>query len=111
MDGTKKILLIGNIPIRPCTRVWKLVKRTVPLMSRYISIIPSNGKTTLIWKDRIMGKEPLQTHPETKDIQEWMKDKGFSTLHSISLWDQKEWQDWKSLTILIDLEGQWSKIR
>jgi len=58
-----------------------------------------------------MGKEPLQTHSDTKDIQEWMKDKGFNTLHSISLWDQKEWQDWKILAILIDLEGQWSKIR
>jgi len=54
-------------------------------MSRYISKIPGNGKTISIWEDRVMGKEPLQTHPETEDIQEWMKGKGFNTLHSISL--------------------------
>lgn len=58
-----------------------------------------------------MGKEPLQTHPEIEDIQEWMKGKGFNTLHSISLWNQKEQQDWKISAIPADLEGKWSKIR
>jgi len=111
MDGTRKRLLNGNIPIRQCTQIWKLVKKTIPLMSRYISKILGNGKTISIWEDRIMGKEPLQTHPEIEDIQEWMKDKGFNTLHSISLWNQKEWQDWKRLAISTDLEGKWSKIR
>jgi len=93
MDGSMKRLLNGNIPIRQCTQAWKLVKKTIPLMSRYISKILSNGKTISIWEDKIMGKEPLQNHLEIEDIQEWMKGKGFNTLHSISLWNQKEWQD------------------
>ena len=80
-------------------------------MSIYISKIPGNGKTISIWEDRIMGKEPLQTQLEIEDIQEWMKGKGYNTLHSISLWNQKEWQDWKISAVPADLEGQWIKIR
>jgi len=67
--------------------------KTIPLMSRYISKIPDNRKTISIWHDRIIGEEPLQTHLEIEDIQEWLKGKGLNTLHSISLWNQKEWQD------------------
>jgi len=42
-------------------------------MSSYIYNTPSNGKTISIWEDRIMGKEPLNTHPKIEGIQEWMK--------------------------------------
>ena len=62
-------------------------------MSSYTSKISGNGKTISIWEDIIMGKEPLKTHPEIEGIQEWMRGKGLNTLHSISLWNQKEWQD------------------
>lgn len=55
-----------------------------------------------------MGKDPIHNHLETEGIQEWMKGKGFNTLHSISLWNQKEWQEWK---IPANFEGKWNKIR
>ncbi len=58
-----------------------------------------------------MGKEPLNTHPEIEGIQGWMKGKGINTLFSISLWNQKDWQDWKLSTLPANLEGQWRKIR
>jgi len=58
-----------------------------------------------------MGKDPVQDNPEIEGIQEWMKGKGFNTLHSISLWNQKEWQEWKIPAIPANLDGQWNKIR
>ena len=47
-------------------------KKTIPLMSSYISKTPGNGKTISIWEGKIMGKEPLKTHLEIEGIQEWM---------------------------------------
>lgn len=44
-----------NVPIRLCTQVWKLVKKTISLFRKYISKIPGNGKSISIWEDRIMG--------------------------------------------------------
>ena len=111
MDGSRERLLNGNIPTRQCTQAWKLVKKTIPLMSSYISKTPSNGKTISIWEDRIMGKGPLKTRLEIEGIQEWMKGKGINTLFSISLWNQKDWQVWNLSTIPANLEGQWRKIR
>lgn len=40
-----------------------------------------------------------------------MRGKGVNTLHSISLWNQREWQDWQILTIPTNLEVQWNKLR
>lgn len=111
MDDSRERLLNGNILSRQCTQAWKLVKKTIPLMSNYISKIPGNGKTISIWEDRIMGKESLKTHPKIEGIQKWMIGKGLNTLHSISLWNQREWQDWKILTISPNLEVQWIKLR
>ena len=111
MDSSRKSLLNGNIPSRQCIQVWKLVKKTIPLMRNHISKIPGNGKTISISEDRIMGKEPLKTHSEIEGIQKWMRGKGLNTLHSISLWNQRDWQEWKALTISANPKVQWSKLR
>lgn len=69
MNQLRTKLLIENIPIRPCTQVWKLVKKITPLIINHISKIPGNGKTISIWEDRIMGKEPLKLQTRLEDIQ------------------------------------------
>lgn len=50
-------------------------------------------------------------HPEIEGVQKWMIRKGLNTLHSISLWNQRDWQDWKISTIPANLEVQWRKLR
>ena len=59
MNQPRTKLLTENIPIRSCTRVWKLVKKITPLIRNHISKSSGNGKTISIWEGRIMGKEPL----------------------------------------------------
>lgn len=44
MDGSRERLLNGNIPTRQRAQARKLVKKTIPLMSSYISKTPGNGK-------------------------------------------------------------------
>jgi len=41
-------LLTDTIPDRPCTQIWKLVKRIIPLIKDKISKNPGNGKTISI---------------------------------------------------------------
>lgn len=69
MNHPRTNLLAKNIPIRPCTQVWKLVKKMIPSINKHISKIPSNRKNVLIWEDRIMGKEPLNLLSGHEDIQ------------------------------------------
>ena len=111
LNGSKENLLNGNIPIRQSTQVWKLVKRVIPIMGSRISKTPGNGQKISIAEDITMGKDPLQDHPEMDGIQEWMRGKGFNTLHSISLWNQKEWKEWKRPAIRANMEGQWNKLK
>ena len=103
MDGSKEKLRKGINPIRQSFQIWKLVKKVIPLMRSHISKIPSNGKTILIWEDRVMGKDQIQNLPEVEGIQEWLKENGYNTLHSISLWNQKEWHKWKIPSIPVNL--------
>jgi len=58
-----------------------------------------------------MGKDQIQNLSEVEGIQEWLKENGYNTIHSISLWNQKQWQEWKIPAIPVNLEGQWKKIK
>jgi len=59
LNQIKTKLLTDIIPMRPCTQVWKLVKKIIPSIKNHISKTPRNRKSMSIWDDRIMGKEPL----------------------------------------------------
>lgn len=100
-----------NIPIRPCTQVWKLVNKITPLIKNHISKTLGNGKKVLIWEDRIMGKETLNLLPGHEDIQKWMNDRGLKTLYSISKWEDWNWQEWHTIGIPPNLKGQWDSLR
>ena len=60
LNGHRTKILTNTIPDRPCTQIWKLVKRIIPLIRDQISTNPGNAKTISIWEDRIMGKDPLK---------------------------------------------------
>lgn len=83
MDKSIISLLNENIPTQARTQFWKLMKKAIPLFRNHISKIPGNGKTILIWEDRIMGEEPLKTHLELEGIGKRMIERGLNTLHSM----------------------------
>jgi len=61
-------LLTDTIPDRPCTQIWKLVKRIISLIRYQISKNPRNGKIISIWEDRIMGKNPLNQQQNLRGL-------------------------------------------
>lgn len=111
LNQTRTKLLTYIIHVRPCTQVWKLVKKIIPSIRNHISKTPGNGKSVAIWDDRIMGKEPLNLQQDLLVIQKWMAERGFNTLHSVSAWDQQPWHEWKIPTIPLNLKGHWEKLK
>lgn len=55
-ESFQKKVTTNIIHVRPCTQVWKLVKKIIPSIRNHISKTPGNGKSIAIWDDRIMGK-------------------------------------------------------
>lgn len=107
MNCPRTNLLLENIPIRPCRQVWKLVKKIISTINKYI---PRNYKKFMIWDEKIMGKEPLNLLMGHEDIQNWMKSRGFTTLYSISSWENRNWQEWYIPSIPQNLKGQWDSL-
>jgi len=40
-----------------------------------------------------------------------MKERGLKTLHSISKWEQRNWQEWHTTRFSPNLKGQWDNLR
>lgn len=57
-----------------------------------------------------MGKEPLNLLTSHEDIKNWMQDRGITTLHSISRWENRTWQDWYIPSIPPNLKSQWDNL-
>lgn len=95
----RKKLITESIPARPCTQVWKLVKKIIPLIRDQISKNPGNGKTVAIWEDRIMRRDPLYLKWDLRGLHCWMEEIRINTLYSIYEWDHDNWLEWKLPTI------------
>jgi len=80
-------MLTKIIPDRPCTQVWKLIKKIIPQIRDQISKNPGNGKSISIWDDRIMGAAPLNQQQNLRGLKEWMEEKGITSLYSIFEWE------------------------
>ena len=104
-------LLTDTIPDRPCTQIWKLVKRIISLIRYQISKNPRNGKIISIWEDRIMGKNPLNQQQNLRGLQRWMEEQSFNTLYSISDWDQNKQVRWKKLATPPRVKIKWEILK
>ena len=69
------------------TVTWNLCKRSHNLFKNNLFRIPGRGNKTLLWKDSIMVKPPLDTVEGINCIRNWMKLGGVSMLADISSWD------------------------
>ena len=104
-------LITDTIPDSPCTQIWKLVKRIIPLIRDQISKNPGNGKTISIWEDTIMGKNPLNQQQNLRGLQRWMEEQRFNTLYSILNWDQNNWVRCKKLATPPRLKSKWKILK
>lgn len=111
LNGINSNILSENIIERPCTPVWKLIKKTLPHFKSYISRAPGNGKDTNIWDDKIMGTEARATIIKYKPLQRWMDDAKLKTLFDISLWDQNCWTGWRPLPLPEILKNLWAELK
>eukprot|EP00253_Pinus_taeda_P009881 PITA_09881 len=96
---------------RPCTPVWRLIKKVLPHFRENVSKLPGNGKNTKIWADRIMNSNPMNLQQELRPLQDWMEDRRIITLYDISSWNHNRWRDWKELQLPQDLKESWHNLK
>eukprot|EP00253_Pinus_taeda_P023182 PITA_23182 len=71
--------------------LWKLIHDPTHPAYR----IPGNGKRTHLWKDRIMGKEPLKDKEDIVELRDWLTQARVNTIFELSKWDQRgDWIGW-----------------
>lgn len=91
LNGPSFNLLSDPIIERPCTPVWKLIKKVLPQFRENISKAPGSGKEVNIWTDKIMGTRPISQSQNFKPLQRWMEANHLTSLYHISDWDQNNW--------------------
>jgi len=47
--------------------------------------IPSNGKRTHVWKDRIMGHDPLAENEEIAELRNCLERAGVNNIYEMSI--------------------------
>lgn len=104
-------MLTEIIPDRPCTQVWKLIKKSIPQVRDQISKNPGNGNSTSIWDDKIMGTTPLNQYQNLRGLKDWLEEKGTTSLYSISEWEQNIWIAWRVQFLLDRLKNQWKELK
>eukprot|EP00253_Pinus_taeda_P035074 PITA_35074 len=104
-------ILNDSIVDRPCTPVWRLIKKVLPHFRENVSKLPGNEKNTKIWADRIMNSNPRNLLQELRPLQEWMEDRRITTLYDISSWNKNRWRDWKELQLPQDLKELWHNLK
>eukprot|EP00253_Pinus_taeda_P016655 PITA_16655 len=111
LNGLNSNVLSKAIVERPCTPVWKLIKKVLPQFRNHVSKVPGNGNEINIWSDRIMGAKPRNLIQNLRPLQTWMEAKNLNFLYDISLWDHNSWNDWKGLSPPNDLRDLWIELK
>eukprot|EP00253_Pinus_taeda_P010247 PITA_10247 len=111
LSGPNSNILSEPIVERPCTPVWKLIKKVLPQFRENTSKFSGNGKNINIWSDKIMGSKPRNLLQALRPLQVWMDERNLTTLFDISTWNHNNWQDWKDLQLPNDLRDLWSNLK
>eukprot|EP00253_Pinus_taeda_P013228 PITA_13228 len=111
LRGPNSNILNEPIVDRPCTPMWRLIKKVLPHFRENASKLPGNGKNIKIWADRIMNSNPRNLLQELRPLQDWMEERKITTLYDISSWNQNRWLDWKDLHLPQDLKDLWLNLK
>ena len=64
--------------------IWRLLKKTSPLIQSNLTWYPGNDKTIKLWSDNIMGNPPLKLQQKLRPLQQRMEDNDLKILDEIS---------------------------
>ncbi len=106
MNHARSLLLEEHFPIMPCTQVWNLVKKYLPLIKENSSKLLGNRKCIKIWEDGIMGNPPLANQINIQNLRGWMSTNGIFNLNDISLWKNGNWAEWRTPNLPRNLKSQ-----
>ena len=88
----------SNLHFKPpvnSSQVWSLCCKSSVFFKKLLYRVPRNGKRTNLWKDRIMGRDPLEENEEIADLKDWLIRTGINRLRDLSVWDHRgEWASW-----------------
>eukprot|EP00253_Pinus_taeda_P031968 PITA_31968 len=77
------------------TLAWRLCCRGLEFFKTHLYKVPGNGKTTWLWKDRIMGHPPLFENNEIAGIRAWLRSRGIRKIEDLVEWDEDDnWKCW-----------------
>ena len=75
---------IKGVPLRsitstntpPGTAIWNSCRKSIEFFTHQLFRIPGNGKSILLWEDKISGNPPLSTILPLSDFLTWATNKG-----------------------------------
>ena len=109
LNASRTTNLEKSPPTRPCTQIWKVIIEEIQLIKDHISMRHGNGEKINLWKENIMGKPPLDSNQDIKDIKRRMIREGYKKLEDISSWDlDGVWKQWAKPNLPNDLKNQWN---
>eukprot|EP00253_Pinus_taeda_P005179 PITA_05179 len=77
------------------SQVWRLCCKSSEFFKKHMYIIPRNGKSTKLWKDRIMGKDLLVEREDITELRNWLERAGVNRVYDLASWDERgEWLKW-----------------
>eukprot|EP00253_Pinus_taeda_P028283 PITA_28283 len=62
------------------SQVWRLCCKSSEFFKKHMYRIPGNGKSTQLWKDRIMGKDPLVEREDIAELRNWLERAGVNRI-------------------------------
>ena len=94
--GDKERCLEKPTKMQKGSPIFSLCKRALPHFISKLTWIPGNGAKIKIWKDSILGDQPLNELNNLGNIKAWLMAKNYSTLWDISAWNNDDKESWES---------------
>ena len=95
----------ANTP--PGTSIWNSCRKSFGFFTQQLFRIPENGKSTLLWNDKISGNPALSSFLPLTEILNWATNKGLIRLADFCIWDHSgNWSGWSFPDLPIDLLPQ-----
>eukprot|EP00253_Pinus_taeda_P005951 PITA_05951 len=77
------------------SQVRRLCCKSSEFFKKHMYRIPGNGKSTQLWKDRIMGKDLLAEREDIAELRNWLERAGVNRVYDLASWDERgEWLKW-----------------
>jgi len=108
-SGSRDRFLEKPPPKKKGSPIFLLCQKAIPLIKSQLTWIPGNGSKINLWKDSILGGQPLSEFREIENIKNWLMQKNCRTLWDISTWkndDKNSWEGWDLGNYPEELKGE-----